>query len=168
MSVEDYAAILASQRHRSRGFLYDPIARPFPRIYLGAGVQLAPRIARAHQITHVLNCADDSAAPPWVRNTLKYTALNAIDSLEVQLFDTWYSDFKRTMDAYLRDPTCQNVYVHCHAGINRSAFLLAAYLVHTFRVPPLLCVRTMVIQRPCVMQNESFLKQFVEFVKKTL
>jgi|LauGreDrversion4_2_1035121.scaffolds.fasta_scaffold246696_2 hypothetical protein len=167
MSVEDYAAILASQRHRSRGFLYDPIAAPFPRIFLGAGHQLSPRVARSLQVTHVLNCADDTAAPPWVRNALKYKALNAIDSPEVRLFDTWYPDFKRTMDAYLRDPTCQSVYVHCHAGINRSAFLLAAYLVHTFGVPPLRCVRAMVLQRPCIMQNESFLKQFVDFVKKT-
>lgn len=147
--------------------MYDPIAVAFPRIFVGAGGQLTPRFMMLHNVTHVINCADTTACPRGILQLLppgRYTVLNAIDSPDVQLFKTWYEPFKKALDAYLRDPSCRNVYVHCHAGINRSAFLAAAYVMTTFRVPMSVCVGRLSSQRPCVMQNEVFQKQFYDFV----
>jgi len=168
ISFAAYTTILKENQKRSRGYMYDPVAVAFPRIFVGAGGQLSPRFMLLHNVTHVINCADDSACPRSVRPLLspsRYTVLNAIDSPDVKLFEAWYEPFKKAMDAYLRDPTCRNVYVHCHAGINRSAFLAAGYIISTFRVPLSVCVSRLSSQRPCVMQNEAFQHQFYDFVK---
>ena len=151
---------------RSQGPFRDPIANPFPRIYIGDGLRLTYAFMERNMLTHVINCADETACrirlPPE-----RYVCLNAIDSTEVQLFDTWYPEFKITMDRYLQDPTCRNVYVHCQAGINRSAFLAAGYIIKTFGIPIDRCVQKIIHQRPCALTNPAFADQLKLFAKNS-
>lgn len=153
------------RRRRSRGFQHDPLANPFPRIWVGNGSRLSPDMMRAFSITHVINCADESACPAFVKEIVPYTCLNAVDSVYVRIFD-WYPAFRATMDEYLRDPMCKGIYVHCQAGMNRSAFLAAAYVIRTFGVPFADCILRMVSQRPCIMTNPAFQAQLIDFVKR--
>jgi protein-tyrosine phosphatase len=152
-------------RARSQGWVKDPIARPFPRIYVGDGHRLTSQFIEEMDITHVINCADASACRDSLPDE-KYACLNAIDDIRANIFE-WYPQFKQTMDKFLRDPTCKNVYVHCQCGINRSAFLASAYIIKTFRVSFEQCVLNIVNERPCVMTNTSFQKQLIVFAKKS-
>jgi len=156
--------VLLPYRSRSRGYVHDPIARVFERILLGAGFYLLPKFVNGHQITHVINCADDSACPPSFRAYLgkNYTCLNAMDD-ETNILEKHYDAFEAAMDAYLRDPVCKNVYVHCQAGMNRSATLVLAYVVKRFRVNLVSLVHHVVRQRPCVMVNPHFQDYLVKF-----
>ena len=156
--------VLLPYRSRSRGYVHDPIARVFDRILLGAGFYLLPKFVNGHQITHVINCADDSACPPSFRAYLgkNYTCLNAMDD-ETNILEKHYDAFEAAMDACLRDPICKNVYVHCQAGMNRSATLVLAYVVKRFRVDLVSLVHHVVRQRPCVMVNLYFQDYLVKF-----
>lgn len=157
-------SVLTPYRSRSRGYIHDPIAKVFHRILLGAGFYLLPNFVNGHQITHVINCADDYACPSNLRAYLgkNYTCLNALDD-ETNIIEKHYPAFEAAMDEYLRDPICKNVYVHCQAGMNRSATLVIAYVVKRFRVKLLDIVHHVVRQRPCVMSNPHFQDYLVKF-----
>lgn len=162
MGLQD---ILDSQRQRSRGPFYDPVTSPFDRIIVGDAFRINEKFLQAFNITHIINCAD-----PSMRNLNykpdRYVCINAIDSEDVNIIETWYPAFKEALDTFLRSPYCLNVYVHCQAGMNRSASLAAAYVTKTFRVPIEQCIERMARQRPCVLTNRAFVKQLEEFAKK--
>lgn len=157
--------IIDKERPRSRGPFHDPVTSPFDRIIVGDAFRINPKFLAGYRITHVINCADPSLK---VLNYYpdRYECIDAIDSEDINIFDTWYPKFKETLDRFLRSPNCINVYVHCHAGMNRSASLAAAYVVKTFRVPVDRCVERMVRQRPCVLTNRAFVQQLEDFAKK--
>lgn len=160
-----FSKTLKQSRNRSQGWIKDPVALPFPRIYVGDGLRLTPTFMEHMDITHVINCADESACSVDLSDD-KYTCLNAIDDIRANIFE-WYPQFKQTLDKFLRDPTCKNVYIHCQCGMNRSAFLAAAYIIKTFRVSFEQCILKIVNERPCVMTNPSFQKQLIDFAKKS-
>ena len=51
--------------------------------------------------------------------------------------------------------------VHCQAGMNRSAGLCAAYLIHSERMNLMEAIKLMVERRGLVLTNPSFVKQLV-------
>jgi protein-tyrosine phosphatase len=67
------------------------------------------------------------------------------------------------MDRFLRDPSCRNVYVHCQAGMNRSATLVIAYIVRRFRAPLHGVVEHVARQRPCILTNMHFQDYLCKF-----
>ena len=67
------------------------------------------------------------------------------------------------MDKFLRDPQCRKVYVHCHAGMNRSATLAIAYVHRRFGIPMMKLIESVARQRPCILTNPAFQRQLVEF-----
>jgi predicted protein tyrosine phosphatase len=159
-------SILDKNRSRSRGPVYDPIAAVFDRILLGPGLHLTPRFIRDHHVTHIVNCAEKAACPAWASTHVgpsAYIALEAEDSTGFPLLKDFYPTFENVMDMFLREPSCRCVYVHCMAGMNRSATLLAAYLHKRFGIPMEKVVEVMARQRPCVMTNPSFVEQLEEF-----
>jgi hypothetical protein len=158
--------ILNKNRPRSRGPVYDPIAAVFDRILLGPGLHLTPRFVHTHNITHIVNCAEKSACPAWASSNVgptRYISLDAKDEFGYPLIKDHYSTFEVVMDTFLRDPSCRCVYVHCQAGMNRSATLLAAYLHKRFGIPLEKVVEVMARQRPCIMTNPTFVAQLEEF-----
>lgn len=154
--------IITPYRSRSRSYLYDPIAAVFDRILLGPGLHITPQFIRLYSITHIINCADDLECPNWAKNH-NYTCLNAVDSESTDIIKDFYPKFEETMDSYLRDPTCSNVYVHCQAGVNRSATLAIAYVHKRFGIPMLKLIESTVRQRPCILTNTAFQRQLLEF-----
>lgn len=159
-------SILDKNRHRSRGPVYDPIAAVFDRILLGPGLHLTPRFVHEHHVTHIVNCAEKAACPTWASTHVGpsgYIALEADDTPGFPLLKDYYPTFEKVMDMFLREPNCRCVYVHCMAGMNRSATLLAAYLHRRFGIPMEKVVDVMARQRPCVMTNPSFVEQLEEF-----
>lgn len=126
---------------------------------------LTPSFFRRYNITHVINCAFPEDSPEWFRKAYptRYVCLSAQDSPAVNILD-WYPTFEETLTAFLRDPKCGTVFVHCQCGINRSAFLALTYVTTHYGLAyePLLV--SLKRQRPCMFTNSIFRKQTEEFV----
>jgi protein-tyrosine phosphatase len=142
-------------RYNSRGYNLDPAAQ-IDNIIFGPGEYLTPKFADYYKITHVINCAGEEYSPSWFKEKFpeKYVCLNAIDSYTVNILD-WYPKFKETMDLFSEG----TVYVHCQAGINRSGFLVLAYLTKEKGHDIQLLERSMIRKRPCSLTNTRFREQ---------
>ena len=151
----------------SRGWRLDPVARVHPRIYLGDATRVDPLTFSMFKITHVVNCAGPDITVKWFKELYpdKYECMNAQDTLEFNIIDV-YPKFEETMNTFLADPKCKNIYVHCQCGINRSAFLLLMYMCKKFRYPMDATAKNILLQRPCCFLNKSFRKQVVDYIKK--
>jgi len=163
-------AILNKYRHTSKGFAHDKIATVYPRILLGPGFILLPSFVQVRQITHVINCAEDYECPLGLKNALgpdRYACMNALDD-PTDILRKHYAHFEAAMDKFLRDPTCRNVYVHCQAGMNRSATLVMAYVIRRFRVKLNDIVETVARQRPCILTNPHFQEYLCKFASLAL
>ena len=138
-----------------------------PRIMFGSGDMLTPEFAQQHRVTHVINCAFDQHSPSWFKeqNHGKYLCLEAEDSLKVNIL-FWYPAFQAAMNDFLRDADCNVVFVHCQAGINRSGFLVLAYVCKKFGYEYETTKSNIILQRPQALQNSFFDEQVRYFVSK--
>ena len=148
-------------RRNSKGWTSDCTAKVHTRIEFG------PHFKIPEHTTHVINCAEDTFAPRWFKETYpdNYVCLNAIDSEESNIIE-WYPAFEKAMNTFLKDPDCKLVYVHCQCGINRSAFLVLTYMCKKFGYDVEYLVKSITTQRPCAFSNKAFRKQVIEFIKK--
>jgi predicted protein tyrosine phosphatase len=150
----------------SRGYMGDPPALIHPMILIGAGAMLTPEFIAKHNISHVINCAENEMCPSWIPLAFvgKYVFLEAVDSHDVNIIQ-WYPKFKATMQRFLRDPECSRVFVHCQCGINRSAFLAITYVCDVFKFQYFDARDSVKQQRPCALSNLTFSNQVFEFLK---
>jgi hypothetical protein len=148
----------------SPNYLRESPAFFHPRILVGPGAFLTPYFAQKHDITHVINCAHDDFSPYWWRETYptKYKLIEAIDDVNVNILD-WYPMFESTLQSFLREGNGV-VYVHCQAGMNRSASLALAYTCKKLGMEFDALVASVRQQRPCILQNPVFMNQVKEFV----
>lgn len=138
------------------------------RILVGPGEFLRPAFADQHKITHVINCAFDCDSPGWFRHLhpTKYVCLEAYDSMGHNIL-TWYPMFESTMQRFLREGN-GTVYVHCQAGINRSAFLALTYVAKNFHIDLVALIVSTKRQRPCMFTNPAFRIQVEDFINGCL
>jgi hypothetical protein len=153
-------SIRRSLRYSSRGYLVDPPALFHPYILVGAGEMLTPGFVKKYEITHVINCAQETDSPSWFKenNPDKYYCINAVDALNVNILK-WYPEFKAILKDFLQDPGSKKIFVHCQCGINRSAFLALMYVCDVFKFPFAGTELSVLKQRPCMMTNTSFREQ---------
>lgn len=145
-------------------FMRQPPAWFHTRVLVGPGAFLTPAFVSKHNITAVINCAFPEDSPPWWRTVHpdRYTCLYCIDDVSVDVI-WWYPAFAAAMQTYLRDTTGV-VYVHCQAGMNRSASLALAYVCKNFGADVLTSITAFQRQRPCMFQNQAFKRQVIDFV----
>lgn len=148
-------------RFNSRGYNKDPPVQVHPKILFGPGEYLTPEFVQKHDITHVINCAQEEYSPSWFKekHPENYCCINAIDSYTVKILD-WYSRFKLMLDIYIEEPGV--TYVHCQAGINRSGFLVMAYLVFEKKFDAHALEKMIIKKRPCALTNNSFRNEIYE------
>jgi protein tyrosine/serine phosphatase len=123
-------------------------------------------------IKTVINCGGSYARPGWVGSTVKqhYYEIEADDSLTYPLLKKHYLEFHDMMeDAERRGG---GILVHCFAGINRSATLLLAYMLHKIARrgmhPPISDFITHYrSKRPIILQNPSFHRQLESWQSAT-
>ena len=139
-----------------------------PRILVGSGDWITPARMARHNITHVVNCAMDEFTPLWWRlaHPLQYAVMNAIDSPGVNIL-AWYPKFETALRRFLREGDGV-VYVHCQAGMNRSAFLALTFVCKNFGNSYDFMMKVTKHQRPCMYQNQVFMNQTREFVNGRL
>jgi protein-tyrosine phosphatase len=133
----------------------------------GPGIGVTPENFKNYNISHVVNCGFDVDSPQWFRdqNPEKYAVVYAVDSEDSDITG-WYPVFQTYMNKFLADKKCTGVYVHCQAGINRSAFLCLLYMCMKFKYSMDVCIRAILLQRPCALQNAKFREQVTEYIKK--
>ena len=131
----------------------------YPRILLGAGNQLTPIFTAKYNITHVVNCAFAGDFPEWWRKKHpgNYAELHAIDSMAVKILD-WYPEFENWMRFFLRS-TDGTVFVHCKAGVNRSAYLVLTFVSKNFGIDFRRLLAAVRRQRPIICDNSAFMRQ---------
>lgn len=150
-------------------YMKQPPAYFHPRILVGPGAMLTVAFAKRYNITHVINCAMDDDSPVWWRQYVPhlYVVLEALDSRTgVNILD-WYPKFEEAMQRFLRQGDGV-VYVHCQAGMNRSASLALAYACAHFHMDFDALVVATKRQRPCILQNGVFMDQVKEFINGRL
>jgi hypothetical protein len=136
----------------------------YSRILVGAGPMVNPRFIQKYGITHVINCADETACPEWFPrlNPSQYKCMNARDSPFVNILD-WYSEFEATLHAFLKQGS-GTIFIHCQCGINRSAFLALTYVCKNFGLPMEAVIQSTKRQRPVMFQNTIFMTQVNTFI----
>jgi hypothetical protein len=142
-----------------------PPAWFYARILVGAGGMLTERFVRNHAITHVINCAFDQDSPVWFRTRYpdRYVSLSALDMPTVNILD-WYPLFEETMHRFLKEGG-GTVFVHCQAGMNRSASLALAYVCKNFDLDLESTLYATRSQRPIMYQNTIFMDQVKTFIR---
>lgn len=141
-----------------------PPAYFYPRILVGAGMALTDMFAFKYNISHVINCAFDQDSPLWfrTRHPNRYVSLQAYDSPFHNILD-WYPKFEAAMHQFLQQGN-GTVYVHCQAGMNRSAFLALTYVCKNFGLDMDATMKATLLQRPIMFQNPIFMNQVREFI----
>ena len=157
--------IIEMLRYNSQGYKNDRPAYFYPCILVGAGEFLSPSFVDKYRITHVINCAFDEYSPEWFRNENpdKYICLEAFDDEQSNILD-WYPKFKEYLSKFLASRDSQTIYIHCQLGINRSGFLALAYVCNELGLPLDKLEYSVICQRPCILQNNSFRKQVYDFL----
>jgi hypothetical protein len=145
----------------SRGWRQDGNAHIHMRIVIGSATRIIPTA------THVVNCAEDALGCTDFKTAYpsRYACIGAIDSVHEDI-TKWYPAFEKVMNAFLADPECKVVYVHCECGINRSAFLTLMYVCIKFGYSVEAVIKNIAIQRPCVFTNIVYRTQAIEYIKK--
>lgn len=145
-------------------YLRQPPAWFHTRILVGAGAQLTPQFAWKHDITHVINCAQPEDSPGWFRFSYptKYACMDAVDDPHANILD-WYPKFEETLHKFLRDGEGV-VFVHCQAGMNRSASLAMAYVCKNFSIKFEDLYPAVKRQRSIMFQNTVYMNQVKEFI----
>jgi len=160
-------SILASLRYHSKGYRDDPPALIHPNILVGAGEMLTPAFVKKHEITHVINCAQEVDSPSWFKERYpeKYYCVDAIDSHHVNILK-WYPNFKAILKIFLQATDSKKIFVHCQCGINRSIFLALMYVCQEFKFPFEKTEFAVLRQRPCAMTNIKFRQQVFDALSK--
>lgn len=137
-----------------------------PRILVGPAAYLRPAFASVHNITHVMNCAGDEYTAQWFREMYpqRHHVLEAMDSPAVNIM-SWYDEFDEVVTRFLQEEGNGTVYIHCHAGMNRSAYLTLAYCCSHFGADLDELRSSTLKQRPCMFQNSVFTTQVEDFIK---
>merc|ERR1712166_55515 len=123
---------------------------------------------RSLGVTHVINCAPSTCrrhtGPNYYGDTVKYIEVDADDY-------TGYPLLEKHMDSVLAvieeaRAAGGRCFVHCFAGVNRSATLCVAHLVHTERWKLLSAVEHVHDLRPIVLSNADFVMQLVQLADR--
>ncbi len=151
----------------SLGYMRDPIAVVYPRIYLGSVYSITPEVFQRYNISHAINCSVPEFDSKWFKETHpdKDECMNAEDTLDFDI-TTVYPKFEETLNRFLSDKNSRNIYIHCQCGINRSAFLCLLYMCVKYQYRLDNMVSHILRQRPCCLKNPSFRKQVTDYIKK--
>jgi len=93
------------------------------------------------------------------------TDTNIEDKLEIHAKDDGETNimqhFEKVKDFLDKQSADEIKFIHCVAGMNRSATLATAYYIYKTGRPLIEAIQYMVTLRPIILRNENFIKQLV-------
>ena len=141
---------------------------PGSRVWFGSAAP-THRPAQLAPFTHVVNCESSFTSSSRDAQMRHFLFLKSYDEESFPILDTHFSTLLRYIRAALADKSSNAVYIHCYAGINRSATLAIAYACHLTGQPaaPLIEEVRQATGRP-VVENAGFYRQLVAGWPETL
>lgn len=142
----------------SHGYVVDlkpdfHVASVIPGLYMGSqDVTQDLDLLHKHKITHILSVGVQVCQWP----EFKYTFIEALDLPEFVMKPV-FQQSSELIDE-VRD-SGGSVFVHCNAGVSRSAAIVIAYLMKNQKLSYLLAVDLLKQTRPCVKPNDGFIRQ---------
>lgn len=112
-------------------------------------------------ITHVLQVL--SGLNPCFPSDLQYKVVNAMDVPWENLAKHFLSCNKFIKSALAGGGS---VFVHCYAGVSRSATVVVAYLMQEHSMNMFYALTLVKQRRPVVFPNPGFQRQLLDFEKK--
>jgi len=102
---------------------------PGSRVWFGgAGPTHVPDLLRP--FTHVVNCESSFTSSSRDAQMRHFLFLRSYDEEDFPILELHFLTLNRYIQQALQNPASA-VYIHCYAGINRSATLAIAYACHT-------------------------------------
>ena len=134
---------------------------PGSRVWFGsAGPTHRPELLRP--FTHVVNCESSFTSSSRDAQMRHFLFLRSHDDESFPILVTHFPTLLRYIREALADRPSNAVYIHCYAGINRSATLAIAYACHLTKKPaaPLIEEVRKATGRH-VVENEGFYSQLI-------
>lgn len=142
----------------SHGYVVDlkpdlQVASIIPGLYMGSqDVAQDKDLLRKHKITHVISVGVQVCQCSEVI----YSFIEALDLPEFDMRPVFQQSAQLIND--IRN-SGGSVFVHCNAGVSRSAVIVIAYLMEKEKLPYLQAVELLKQARPCVKPNDGFIRQ---------
>lgn len=145
-------------------FLTQPPAWFHTRILVGPAAYITQSFVAEHDIRYIINCAFDEYTAHWFRSRYpaRHHVLEAEDDVRMNIL-SWYNEFEGKLREFLQGDGI--VYVHCHAGMNRSASLALAYCCCNLGMDVDDLLASVLKQRPCMFANTIYKEQVRQFIK---
>jgi len=115
-------------------------------------------LLKKHSITHILNVA--TGIPNFFDKTFTYKKIYILDLPDVDIqkhFDECAIFIRKARDSGGR------VFVHCNAGVSRSATIVIAYLMKIEQMRYTEAYTIVKGARPIIRPNEGFTKQLLQY-----
>ena len=130
-----------------------------PGIYLGdINSAYDKQTLKDLKITHVISVLS-GFVPPY-QDDFNYLVLDALDTVNTNLFDNFETTNKFIEDAF---DTNGKVLIHCMAGRSRSVTILAAFMIKTFGINVNKVLNAIRIKRSIVQPNDYFIIQLEKY-----
>ena len=118
-------------------------------------------LLRDQNITHIINCCSGEKRSTDSESLFHVAHINARDDPDYYILHHHFDSFLSLVDEVTRGHG--KVFVHCYAGVNRSAALCVAYLMERCGMDPIESVRLFRKQgRMVVLDNQQFRQQLVQ------
>ncbi|RZF37440.1 hypothetical protein LSTR_LSTR013449 [Laodelphax striatellus] len=135
------------------------VAKITENLFLGSqDVALDQNLLVLNNITHVISLGIPVTHFP----NIGCTYVNVLDLPEFDIrrvFDEVFEVINEVIDKKGK------VFVHCNAGVSRSASVVIGYLMRTFRLGFEEAYEMVKAQRSCIRPNEGFVRQLKEYEK---
>ena len=157
------AAMKTSFGIEGEKIMRDEMQSVVPGLYIGGWKPANNKpMLKSAKVTHIVCCIDVSE-PERYPQDFEYHCIKADDRDDEDLFQ-----YFQEAVTFIRQALCSGgiVYVHCGAGISRSATICSAFLISELHMTSKQAVNCCIQARPFVRPNNGFLKQLKRLEEK--
>ena len=136
----------------------------FDHLYWGnATVAADLDLLKQHKITHVVNLCGEACSIDYSTMKIRTLLINALDSSDYDMTQHIKEVYNFVESARIAG---RRVYLHCQAGVNRSGFLITAYVMMHKNMPLVAAIKYCLKRRGMYLTNDNFLGQIVRWARE--
>ncbi|EGG15127.1 hypothetical protein DFA_09951 [Cavenderia fasciculata] len=142
----------------------EDIHQILPRFYLGSVDMLLGKknLLKQLKVTHILSAINDFRPKYDVINDFKFKIIDIMD-MENANIKQHFEDTFEFIEQGRNEETDSTVFVHCFAGVSRSATISIAYLMRKQSIGFEEAYAFVLNQRRVIYPNNGFIKQLLEY-----